>query len=140
MNRYAAPSLAVLLVVGLLTGCQSVNTSERADPRSNPTVVQDHRIVTDLTLRTKANVREIREGVVGNGLLKVQAEIYNGWRSRQRVNYRFDWVDESGLVIDTPLSRWTSLSLAGKEATWVSAVAPTPRAVDFRLKLIEPND
>lgn len=139
MSIRALPlTLAVTLVV--LSGCQTVNSSERANPRSNPTIVHDRRVVTDPTLRTKANVREIREGVAANGLLKIQAEIYNAWRNRQRINYRFEWIDESGLVIDTHLSRWTSLSLAGKEASWISAIAPTPHAVDFRLKLIEPND
>lgn len=132
-------SFAVLICC-LLGGCQTMNSSERAEVRSDPTVVQDERVVTDLSLRTKANVREIREGYAASGLLKVQAEIYNGRYARKRVNYRFDWIDESGLIIDTNLSRWTPLSLAGKEAIWVSGIAPTPRAVDFRLKLIEPND
>lgn len=138
MNTYVL--LSVVLMAFVLTGCETINSSERAEPRSEPSTVQDERVVTDWSLRTKANVREIREGFAANGLLKIQAEIYNGRRSRKKVNYRFDWIDESGLVIDTNLSRWTSLSLAGKEAIWVSAIAPTPRAVDFRLKLIEPND
>ncbi len=83
---------------------------------------------------------QIRETTVGNGLLKIQAEILNTTSSRKRVNYRFDWIDNAGMVIDTPLSNWKPLSLAGKESGFITSVAPTPRAVDFRLKLIEASN
>jgi len=133
--RYLAPVILLAMI-----SCRTVNTVERADPRATPHVVHDARITTDSSLSQKAAVLQIRETKVGNGLLKIQAEILNRTSSRKRVNYRFDWIDESGMVIDTPLSSWKPLSLAGKESMFISSVAPTPRAVDFRLKLIEASD
>ncbi len=80
---------------------------------------------------------QVIEGTVGNGLTKIQAEIQNRTDNRQLVNYRFDWVDQNGIRIETPLSNWTAVSLAAKERKLLTAVAPTPDAADFRLSLIE---
>ncbi len=129
---------AVILLVSI--SCRTVNTVERADPRATPTVIRDSRIITDPSLNKKSAVLQIRETRVGNGLLKIQAEILNRTSSRKRINYRFDWIDDAGMVIDSPLTNWKSLSLAGKESRFISSVAPTPRAVDFKLKLIEASN
>lgn len=131
----------VAIVVGVAAaGCQTVNTVERAESRAAARVIQDKRVTTDSSLKAKALVVDLRETTVGNGLLKVQAQLRNTTHHRKRFNYRFDWIDDAGMVIDTPMSSWKPFSLAGKESGFVAAVAPTPRAVDFRLKLIEPTD
>jgi uncharacterized protein YcfL len=121
----------------LLTGCQGVNTVERAESRAEPIVIDDKRITSDGTLNQRAAIVRLNESTVGNGLLKVQAELRNRTNDRQLVNYRFDWVDAAGMQIDTSLSKWQQLSLAAKENKLISAVAPTPDAVDFRLSLLE---
>lgn len=134
-------AIASLLVCAIyLHGCRTVNTVEPAQPVAQPQIVDDKRIDTDSSLRRKATVVQVREATVGNGLLKIQVEILNRRNSRQQVDYRFEWVDSDGMVVDTPMSRWTQISLAGKESVWITGVAPTPRTVDFRLKLIEPKD
>lgn len=131
--------LAAVILLAIIS-CRTVNTVERAEPRARPSVIRDSRIITDPSLNKKSAVLQIRETRVGNGLLKIQAEILNRTSSRKRINYRFDWIDDAGMVIDSPLTNWKSLSLAGKESSFISSVAPTPRAVDFRLKLIEASN
>lgn len=131
--------LAAVILLAIIS-CRTVNTIERADPRATPSVIRDSRVITDPSLNKKSAVLQLRETRVGNGLLKIQAEILNRTSSRKRINYRFDWIDDAGMVIDTPLTNWKSVSLAGKESSFITSVAPTPRAVDFRLKLIEASN
>lgn len=128
---------AITMIVLSVVACRTVNTIEPAERRAQPRVIRDARVITDPSLGRKAAVLELRETTVGNGLLKIQAEILNTTNSRKEFNYRFDWIDDEGMVIDTLLSNWKRMSLAGQESSFVSAVAPTQRAVDFRLKLIE---
>jgi uncharacterized protein YcfL len=127
----------LLLSLVFIAGCQTVNTVERAEPRAEKVIVDDRRINTDETLKQRAAVVQLNEATVGNGLLKIQVELLNRTDARQLVNYRFDWIDNAGMQVDTSLSNWKAVSLAGKESKLISAVAPTPDAVDFRLSLIE---
>ena len=137
---YRILSMTLFIVTIFMIGCKTVNTAERAAPRATAQVVQDHRVVTDSSLANKGLIVQIREATAGGNLLKIQAEIVNTTSSRHQVNYRFEWIDQDGMVIDTSMSRWTQISLAGKESTAISSVAPTPKAVDFRLKLLEANN
>ena len=135
-------ALVCLAVAALaVAGCQTVNTSQRAEPQARPDVVDDQRIVTDSSLADKAAIVNVSQGRVGStGLLKVQAELVNRTSSRQRINYRFEWFDQAGMRVDTPMSRWTQVAPAGRETVWISDVAPTPDVVDYQLKLIEAAD
>ena len=123
--------------VTLLLGCQTVNRVERAETRAEPIIIDDKRINTDDTLRQRAAVIKLNEATVAHGLLKVQVEVQNRTNARQLINYRFDWIDASGMQIETPMSNWKAVSLAGQESKLISAVSPTPDAVDFRLSLLE---
>lgn len=130
----------LLILLALLgTGCAAVNSVERAQPRANPNYIADKRIEPDVSLSKSAQIVRVQETTVGNGLLKIQVELYNTRKRRCDIQYRFEWIDESGFLIDSVMTRWTPLSIAAQESILISGVAPTPRAVDFRLKLIEPN-
>jgi len=127
---------AVVLLVG---ACQTVNTVERANPRSEGNYIEDKRVTTDPDLNRIAHVTRINEARLDNDLLKIQVELYNNTLKRKRFNYRFDWIDQNGMVMDTPLAAWRQMSLAGQEAGTITAIGPSPKAVDFRLQLIEAN-
>jgi uncharacterized protein YcfL len=124
----------VLLVI---SGCKTVNTTQRANPRSSPDIVNDERIITDGSLNQAARIQAVNEGTTGGDLLKIQVAVRNTTTSRQRFNYRFEWFNKQGMRIDTKLSSWQPETLHGKETKWLQAVAPTPDAVDFQLKLVE---
>lgn len=137
MNRF----FTILVITIVLAGCHStVNTTSPAENRAGPTVIKDKRIITDGSLVDKAGVVDVRETTVAGDLLKVQVQMYNSTSSLKSVNYRFEWFDSDGMRIETVLSRWKPKMLYGKETVWVSAVAPTPKTVDFRFKLMEAKD
>lgn len=139
--RVARNTLATVLVAAALfaAGCQGVNATQRAEPRAQANDVATEKLNYDGTLNLRAQVIRLNERTLDNGFLQVQAEIQNRTLERQLVNYRFDWIDSSGMQVRTSLSNWKTLSLASKENRLVSAIAPTTDVVDFRLSLIEPK-
>jgi uncharacterized protein YcfL len=82
-------------------------------------------------------------GVVGvntamtpGGFLKVQVELLNRTGSLQNFNYHFEWFDQNGMQVGGSSTAVIADEIAGKEDKYISAIAPTEVAKDFRLKLI----
>lgn len=127
------------LTAAMLGGCaqRSVNTVEAAQIEGRPTIVPDKRVQTDASLSGKIAIIEVREGMTEGDLRRVQVELVNQSRKAMNVNYRFDWYDVNGMAVDTPLSIWKPISVQGGQPFSIAAVAPHPRAVDFRVMLLE---
>lgn len=135
------PALALLLIALVAGGCnfRLVNMVGRAEPRAVPAVVEDERIEFDRSLRRTLRIRRVVEGNAPGGLLQVQVEVHNGRNSSRNVMYSWEWFDDAGMRVPSPLSDWRTVSLAGKEYAWLQGTAPSNSIVDFQLKLIEPN-
>ncbi len=67
------------------------------------------------------------------GLLEVYVEGFNKSYQTKRFRYRVEWLDEGGLLIDTKTSVWLPMSAMGNSPFTFKAVAPRPKAVDFRM-------
>lgn len=67
------------------------------------------------------------------GLLEVHVNGFNQSYQTKRFKYRVEWLDESGLVIETKTSVWTPMSAMGKSPFAFKAVAPRTQAVNFRM-------
>ncbi len=132
-------SIFIIGVAAVVGGCRSSVTSvERADPVGSAQVVEDKRVQPDLTLRKKISIVQVNEGVVSGDLAKAQVVLSNRKSHSITVNYAFEWFDRDGLLVNET-TVWKPLPLAGKEQKAVTAVAPTPDAVDFVLKIQEPR-
>ncbi len=135
--RLAGGVLAVSLVL-FASGCASnVNSYERAESQATPNVIADKRIITDNTLAGTIRVVSINQGTVSGNLIKIQATVENLRNSQRTVNYKFEWIDQDGMALDSANETWKTLPLQGRETTSISTVAISPRAVDFRLKFRE---
>ena len=132
---------AALIVAGAalaFTGCaNNVNTYERAESQAAPSYVADKRVITDNTLAGKLRVVSINQATVSGNLLKIQATVENMSNSLRTFNYKFEWIDQDGMALDSANETWKSLPLQGRESTTISTVAVSPRAVDFKLKFRE---
>ncbi|AHF89963.1 hypothetical protein OPIT5_06755 [Opitutaceae bacterium TAV5] len=118
-------------------GCSSsVNTVQRAQPEAHPDYVDDQRIITDSSLARALATVSVNQTHVSGNLLKIQVTLENRKNDPRTFRYKFDWIDENGMQIDS-VSGWRVIMLRGREVNAVSAVAISPRAVDFRLKLEE---
>ena len=123
--------------LSFLSGCTTVNSVENAQKEGQRQMVSDQRVITDASLNRRVSIVGINQTVGAGGLLKVQVEVLNTTRSLQNFNYRWEWFDETGIIIDTPASTMVSRQIQGKESLFITGMAPKETAKDFRLKLIE---
>ena len=79
---------------------------------------------------------EITEAVTRRnnaGFLELHVNGYNRSYQTRRFKYRVEWLDEDGLLIQTKTSVWLRTSAMGKSPFSFKVVAPTPKAVNFRM-------
>lgn len=130
-------SVGFAATITILSGCTTVNTVENAQREGQRNMVTDQRVITDASLNRKVAIVGVNTAMTPGGLLKVQVEVLNTTRSLQTFNYRWEWFDETGIIIDTPASTSVSRQIEGKESLFITGMAPKETAKDFRLKLIE---
>lgn len=128
-------TFAGLAGLAFLSACSTVNTVERAAPMGQRQMVNDRRIITDAGLNRGVRIVGVNEAP--GEFLKVQVELLNTTSSVKSFSYRFEWFDANGVQVNTPTATAISRQIEGKESLFISSVAPTPTAKDFRLKLLE---
>lgn len=132
--------LAAVAGLALVSGCATnVNTVERAQSQATPNYVADKRVITDSTLGGLIRIVSVNESTVSGNLKKVQVVLENAKDNTRRVNYKFEWTDQDGMATNGIVQSWQPLVFAGRESLTVSSVAISPKAVDFKLKLVEAN-
>lgn len=130
--------LAAVAGLALVSGCATnVNTVERAQSQATPNYVADKRVITDSTLGGLIRIVSVNESTVSGNLKKVQVVLENAKDNTRRVSYKFEWTDQDGMATNGIVQSWQPLVLAGRETVTVSSVAISPKAVDFKLKLVE---
>lgn len=129
--------LPLLAAVALVPACSTVNTVERATPTAQRDMVSDKRIITDAGLGRRVKIVGVNESEGPGGFLKVQVEVRNSTRSSQRFNYRVEWFDQAGMQISTPTGAYKPKEIEGGESLFISEMAPTQTAKDFRFKFVE---
>lgn len=68
-----------------------------------------------------------------NGFLTVKVALSNTSRSNRTLYYRFAWLGDDGFPVAAE-EAWKTTTLYGKQATFLPAIAPSPKATDFRLE------
>ncbi|HEY7759684.1 MAG TPA: DUF1425 domain-containing protein [Burkholderiales bacterium] len=81
--------------------------------------------------RTNVAVTELRCTMSGD-LLKIDANLNNDASDTRRVAYKFRWIDREGMRAAEE-EAWKPILMYEKSNQLVTAVAPTPKAVDFRI-------
>jgi uncharacterized protein YcfL len=137
INRVCLSSVVVAAALLAGVGCKSVNTVERAQPRATPDVVDTKYLKTDPGLKGDIALVSVVQKELPDGTLKIQAEVQNVRRTTRSFNYKVQWIDQSGMTMDLPSTSWKPATLRGGEILTIPAVAPSPKAVDFRLQLVE---
>lgn len=84
--------------------------------------------------RTTIAVTEMRCTTTGD-LLKIDATLNNDSSRVKRVAYKFRWIDREGMRAAEE-EAWKPLMLYENSNQLVTAVAPTNKAVDFKLILL----
>ena len=137
-SRFLVVSLLAAGALAALPGCATnVNTVERAQSQATPDYVSDKRVITDNSLARTVRVNSVNQATVSGNLLKIQVTLENLKSNPRTIRYKFEWIDQTGMAVNSPNETWKTLMLQGRETTTVSTVAINPRAVDFVFKLSE---
>ncbi len=68
-----------------------------------------------------------------DGFMELEIQGHNRAFNPIRFEYKVEWLDKSGLTIETTASKWLTWSAAAKAPFTIRAVAPRTSAVDFRM-------
>jgi hypothetical protein len=134
--------LSILLAAGVfcLVGCD-----EPVDSRINmDDEVRSDTIFSNYVTRPVGNafsglaghgidIKNVATRTTDAGFMEVYVQGYNRSPSVKRFQYKVDWLDSQNLVIENITSTWLPVSAKGKAAFQFKAVAPTRKAVDFRI-------
>ena len=74
-----------------------------------------------------------------NGFLTVKVELRNDSHKNKSMYYRFAWLGDDGFPVAGE-EAWKSLTLYGKQVSYLQAIAPVPQATDFRLEVQTPEN
>ena len=67
------------------------------------------------------------------GFLELYITGYNKSFDTKRFQYKVEWLDADGLLIETKTSTWLPMSATGKTTFSFKVTAPRTNAVDFRM-------
>jgi uncharacterized protein YcfL len=67
------------------------------------------------------------------GLLELYINGINHSQFTKKFQYRVEWLDQDGQLIQTKTSVWQRMSAMGKSSFSFKVVAPRPEAVNFRM-------
>ena len=134
--------LSCLLAPAVLfpAGCTTVNTLESAQSSAQRQMLPDKRVLTDSTINRSVNILGVNSATGPAGFLKIQVELQNRTSRPRSFTYRIEWFDENGMIINLPTATAIPRTIEGKETISITATAPTEKAKDFRIKLLEPTN
>lgn len=67
------------------------------------------------------------------GVLELNVNGHNESQFTKKFQYRVEWLDQDGQLIQTKTSVWQRMSAMGKSTFSFKVVAPRPEAVNFRM-------
>ncbi|KPY34032.1 MULTISPECIES: YcfL family protein [Pseudomonas syringae group] len=115
------------LTVALLAGCATPPPPAPGSAASKVVSMGDTQYIEVGAMRV---ARE-------NGFLTVKAQLTNTSSRNRMMYYRFAWLGNDGFPIADEES-WKSMTLYGSQSTVLPAIAPVPRATDFRIEINTP--
>ncbi len=129
--------LCSLLAAAFGSSCaHDVNEITAANNQARRDIVKDKRFEPDTTLSNKLLCYGINEGETDSGFRKINLELANDSNSTLAVNYKCEWYDDSGFCLNAD-AQWRTFVMSGRERKSLTLVAPSPKAHDFRFKVIE---
>ena len=135
--------IGFILIVGtlLIPGCSKPNTDDRILVRED--VASDtigHNIVTKPIKHAFSALVgdgiEITEAVTRRndaGFLELYVMGFNKAYDTKRFQYKVEWLDADGLLIETKASTWKLFSATGKNRFSITERATRTNAADFRM-------
>jgi len=123
----------------MITGCHERDPRIHLRPEVRSDSLIDNIVTRPVAYAFSALIGEgieITEAITRRnnaGFLELYVNGFNRSYQTRRFKYRVEWLDEDGLLIQTKTSVWLRTSAMGKSPFSFKVVAPTPKAVNFRM-------
>ena len=131
-------SLFLCFLVGLFSfGCNTnpVHQTTKKNPGDTSALPELKRVYMSSSLSRNLQVVSINQSKANEDLLRVQVNLANLTKKPLNLNYKIEWMDDAGIVINDSSAVWMPLYVRGAENVAVQSVASTPKAQNFWLKL-----
>ena len=133
MKRIQTRSMTLALaVVTLAAGCTFSGTNSYTGVLGDTELIQERR---NTSLARRLTILTPRSRWDGDRLL-VEFDLCNKRGAPLEIEYRVEWFDRDGFVVDTR-HHWHPLVLAERSEVPLSLTAPTPDAVTWKLDVRE---
>jgi uncharacterized protein YcfL len=122
----------------LFIGCNSINPvhqTTKEDPGDSSLLPELKRVFMDGGLEKDVQVVSINQGKVSEDLLRIQVNLKNLTKKSMNLNYKIEWMDQDGLVINDSSATWLPVYVRGAEIVAIKSVASSPTIQNFWLKL-----
>ena len=86
-------------------------------------------------LEKDIEVISINQSLANEELLRIQVNLKNKTKKSMNLNYKVEWMDQDGIVLNDSSATWLPLYVRGAEIVAVQSVATSPNAKNFWLKL-----
>ena len=135
-------TLLILTFAGtaMFAGCYEphdarVNVAEevRSDSIGSNVIIRPIAGALSALLGEGIEIKDVRTYRNAAGIMVLQVSGYNKARSIRRFDYKVEWLDEGGFVIESQANKWLPTSARPLSSFGFSAVAPSKDAADFKI-------
>ena len=134
---YSVLSLSCAFTLAVFwSGCNNpVISAGKSDPNDKSKKPEIKRVEMGGSLARDLEISSINQTTVNENLLKIQANVRNVKGGDCRINYKIEWMDDDGIVINDSSAVWLPLRIRGGETVAIQSVATTPNASNFKIKI-----
>jgi uncharacterized protein YcfL len=133
-------TMVVLSLIVLAAGCYQqhdpavkLQSNVRSDSLDNNIITRPIGAVVSFLIGQNIKVNNIKEARTPEGFLEVQVSGRNESAFKKRFEYRTEWLDANGMIIDSIMSKWMLVSVPANSDFSFKVIAPNPRAADYRI-------
>ncbi|MCK4998317.1 MAG: YcfL family protein [Anaerohalosphaera sp.] len=130
----------VLAVAVLTTGCNSNSGSKvkvregvASDSITSNIITRPIEMAIEAVTGPGVEVTQVTKRRNPDGFLEVQVNCFNNSKRTKRFQYKFQWLDADGFVLDSRASVWLDSSITGKWEDVFKGISTQKEAVDFRI-------
>lgn len=123
MKRFAFAFLAAASLA--LCGCLSDTAGVRVE--NERLIIDNFRFASHFSM-----THQLRRNTA-TGFVHVQVWLQNADKNDIEFQYRFQWMDADGMLLDETTSAWRTARIHGRDRLALEGVSESPLAADFRL-------
>ncbi len=130
MNRF----IKISCLCGMVAAFSACSSTAGVEGRKSEYAEQLR--VNNPWLKPYLEIASLKQVMVG-GVLKANVTLFSDNSDSMKLQYKFSWYDENGMIIERDGEPWKSFDIYGKETKDIVGVAPNVYAKEFKVVIRE---